>query len=121
MKVKIIKLDEKYGVPPDNAEKEMEIIHDALDYYPEYAYDEEDKHKYIISVDGGKNYWTLPASWCEVVEEHTFETEQAISKNANFPNGILLVEDGSVDIDKLEEDGFYVISYRQGSEPPKFL
>lgn len=34
---------------------------------------------------------------------------------------ILLVEDGSVDIDKLEEDGWYIIVYRQGSNPPTFL
>lgn len=33
----------------------------------------------------------------------------------------LLVEDGSVDIDKLEEDGFYVINYRSGSKPPMWL
>lgn len=36
-------------------------------------------------------------------------------------NKILLVEDGSVDIDKLEEDGFYVIVYRQGANPPMWL
>jgi regulator of replication initiation timing len=36
-------------------------------------------------------------------------------------NKILLVEDGSVDIDKLEEDGFYVICYRQGSRAPMWL
>lgn len=34
---------------------------------------------------------------------------------------ILLVEDGSVDIDKLEEDGWYIIIYRQGANPPMFL
>ena len=34
---------------------------------------------------------------------------------------ILLVEDGSVDVDKLERDGFYVIMYRQGSTPPMWL
>ena len=34
---------------------------------------------------------------------------------------ILLVEDGSVDTDKLEEDGFYVIAYRQGARPPMWL
>lgn len=34
---------------------------------------------------------------------------------------ILLVEDGSADITKLEEDGFYVICYRQGSRPPMWL
>ena len=34
---------------------------------------------------------------------------------------ILLVEDGSVDVDKLEQDGFYVIIYREGSKPPMWL
>lgn len=33
----------------------------------------------------------------------------------------LLVEEGSVDVDKLEADGFYVITYRHGSNPPKWL
>ena len=36
-------------------------------------------------------------------------------------NKILLAEDGSVDVDKLEEDGFYVIVYRQGAKPPMWL
>ena len=34
---------------------------------------------------------------------------------------ILLVEDGSVDVEKLERDGFYVIVYRQGANKPEFL
>ena len=34
---------------------------------------------------------------------------------------ILLVEDGSVDVEKLENDGFYVIVYKQGSNKPEFL
>lgn len=34
---------------------------------------------------------------------------------------ILLVEDGSVNIEKLERDGFYVIVYRQGARPPMWL
>ena len=34
---------------------------------------------------------------------------------------ILLVEDGSVDLDTLKHDGFYVVVYRQGSIPPYFL
>lgn len=36
-------------------------------------------------------------------------------------NKILLVEDGSVDTDKLEDDGFYVIAYRQGARPPMWI
>ena len=38
-----------------------------------------------------------------------------------LPEKILLVEDGSVDVEKLESDGFYVISYRQGARPPMWL
>lgn len=36
-------------------------------------------------------------------------------------NKILLVEDGSVDIDKLQQDGFSVIVYRQGTTPPMWI
>lgn len=50
------------------------------------------------------------------------ELEEEVKKLRNIVNGkILLVEDGSVDIDRLEEDGFYVISYRQGAMPPAWL
>lgn len=31
---------------------------------------------------------------------------------------VLLVEDGSVDVEKLKKDGFYCIVYRQGAKPP---
>ncbi len=34
---------------------------------------------------------------------------------------VIMVEDGSVDVDKLEEDGFYVIVYRQGAKLPILL
>ena len=34
---------------------------------------------------------------------------------------VLMVEDGSVDIDKLERDGFYIIVYRNGATPPQYL
>ena len=34
---------------------------------------------------------------------------------------VLIVEDGSVDTEQLEEDGFYVIPYRQGARPPMWL
>ena len=43
------------------------------------------------------------------------------NNNCQNNNKILLVEDGSVDIDKLERDGFCVIVYRQGSKPPMLL
>lgn len=51
--------------------------------------------------------------------EELEEENKKLKKLLN--NKILLAEDGSVDVDKLEEDGFYVIVYRQGSNKPEFL
>lgn len=51
--------------------------------------------------------------------EELEEENKKLKKLLN--NKILLVEYGSVDVDKLEEDGFYVIVYRQGAKPPMWL
>ena len=51
--------------------------------------------------------------------EELEEENKKLKKLLN--NKILLAEDGSVDIDKLEGDGFYVIVYRQGAKPPMWL
>lgn len=51
--------------------------------------------------------------------EELEEENKKLKKLLN--NKILLVEDGSVDVDKLEQDGFYVIVYRQGAKPPMWL
>ena len=53
------------------------------------------------------------------VELSTEKQEKEFVHKLNKP--ILLVEDGSVDVDRLEEDGFYVIVYRQGTNKPEFL
>ena len=37
------------------------------------------------------------------------------------PMKILLIEDGSIDTDRLEKIGIPYIVYRQGSKPPRFL
>ena len=43
-------------------------------------------------------------------------------ENGKFYNRrILFVEDGSVDVEKLEDDGFYCVVYRQGATPPQYL
>lgn len=34
---------------------------------------------------------------------------------------VIIAEDGSVDVEKLEEDGFYVIVYKQGTSAPILL
>ena len=51
--------------------------------------------------------------------EELEEENEKLKKLLN--NKILLVEDGSVDVDKLEQYGFYVIIYRQGAKPPMWL
>lgn len=51
--------------------------------------------------------------------EELEEENKKLKKLLN--NKILLAEDGSVDVNKLEEDGFYVIVYRQGAKPPMWL
>ena len=48
-------------------------------------------------------------------------TEEVEKLRAIVKGKVLMVEDGSVDIDKLEEDGFYVIVYRNGATPPQYL
>ena len=51
--------------------------------------------------------------------EELEEENKKLKKLLN--NKILLVEYDSVDVDKLEEDGFYVIVYRQGAKPPMLI
>ena len=53
------------------------------------------------------------------INEELEEENKKLKKLLN--NKILLAEDGSVDVDKLEQDGFYVIVYRQGAKPPMWL
>ena len=62
---------------------------------------------------------------CEVIEEKT----QAVEVNEHKPfaptSQILMVEDGSVDVDDLEEwcdnNDIKLIIYRQGANKPEFL
>ena len=57
-----------------------------------------------------------------MVEEDIRQLEEEVEKLRAIVKGkVLMVEDGSVDIDKLEGDGFYVIVYRNGATPPQYL
>ena len=64
--------------------------------------------------------------------ESTIDIDLVIGKNeelkkeneklrAILGGKVLIVEDGSVNIKQLEEDGFYVIPYRQGAKPPMWI
>ena len=69
--------------------------------------------------------WVLEKN-CEVIES---EKTQAVEVNEHQPSAptpqILMVEDGSVDIDDLEEwcadNSIKLIVYRQGANKPEFL
>ena len=57
-----------------------------------------------------------------MVEKDIKQLEEEVEKLRAIVKGkVLMVEDGSVDIDKLEKDGFYVIVYRNGATPPQYL
>lgn len=61
----------------------------------------------------------------DTIKDKYLELEE-IAELLNYANDmellvgkkILLVEDGSVDVEKLEKKGFYCIVYRQGAKPP---
>lgn len=69
-----------------------------------------DKNCFVVKVETEEYPYIYP-------EEHL----QPYIEEKTLPEKILLVEDGSVDVEKLERDGFYVISYRQGAKPPMWL
>lgn len=84
------------------------------------AFEIKNSYDHIYAVNLGDCIYWLPIENAEVVEDTTgiAATEEKPTQNNKR---VLLVEDGSVDIDKLEEDGFYVIVYRQGGNKPEWL
>lgn len=54
-------------------------------------------------------------------EDVIYAPEKDIQVIKERSKEIIAVEDGSVDVDKLKQDGFYVIVYRQGAKPPILL
>lgn len=125
MKVKITKLDERYlnyVNATDEEKARVGQVFEAIKFRDERNPDEKYHNMYALNI--GNGLWYLPEFCCEVVEEGTINgCDQQVTQNNNCQNNnkILLVEDGSVDIDKLERDGFCVIVYRQGSKPPMLL
>lgn len=119
MKVKVIQLDDRYDYLYTDEERErVGKVFEALKYHDTYDADERYHDMYALNL--GNCIWYLPAFCCEVVEEPIIENNTNQTNQARQSN-ILLVEDGSVDIDKLVEDGFYVIVYRSGATLPRLL
>ena len=123
VRVKVIKIDERYEEYATQEEKDrVGEIFEAFVINDEYQQDERYKTQYALNLH--KCVWFVPADCCEVVEGLT--TKENNSKyethKPNSTSGILLVEDGSVDIDHIEDDlGIPCIVYRQGSNKPEWL
>ena len=115
VKVKILNTDE--GLPDHSVGKTF----DALKFTDGDGY-----IRYYIKIDGGYPYMAF-TSCEEVVEEPTQEVTECSTKETTKTNNnkILLVEDGSVDVDDLEEwfgdKGVKVVVYRQGANKPEFI
>lgn len=123
MKVKVIKLDDRYDFPQYQKEAIGKVF-EALKFEDDYEAEEKYKEKYALGIKNG--VWFLPAICCEVVEEPTIEEFKESLKTKQWEvippqDKILLVEDGSVDTEHLEELGIKYIVYRSGARPPEWL
>jgi hypothetical protein len=129
VKVKFVKLTEEMKLYLDEdsiAKEEQKIgtIYEAFEINSEYQ-DEYHQHQYALNM--GDGVWFVPVESCEVVETFDRPTEETSNTQSQAtptitPSRILLVEDGSVDIDHIEEDlGIDCIVYRSGANKPEWL
>ena len=98
----------------------MPLANDAVGKITDIKYSESvHEHYYIINSECND----LPFRYYEqdLKPFIQYSNQEYIKLPDATKKKVLIVEDGSVDIDKLEEDGFYVIVYRQGAKPPIFL
>ena len=86
-----------------------------------------EEQRYALNVNGEFVYFASKEE-CEIVEEEpTVEdiTDGKVQKVLNGKTRILMVEDGSVDVDALEEwceeNNIKLIVYRNGATPPAWL
>lgn len=86
-----------------------------------------EEQRYALNVNG-ENIYFAPKEYIEIIEEEpTVEViaEEKVQKVLNGKPRILMVEDGSVDVDALEEwceeNNIKLIVYRNGSTPPAWL
>lgn len=118
MKVKVIKLDDRYN--RSELEKQMiGKVYEALKFNDDY--DTEYKEKYALGLENGVYF--IPINCCEVIEQPAM-ANVAMEQEHRIPytNRVLLVEDGSVDIDYIENElDIRCIIYRNGATPPRWL
>lgn len=122
IKVKLLKLDENFSDFETEEEKErIGKVFEAFLITREHEENERYKQQYALNL--GKYIWFVPIDCCEIVEEPTLEVGvNAQSVSNRTTKKFLLVEDGSVDIDQIQDDyGIDCIVYRQGAKKPEWL
>lgn len=123
MRVKLIKLDDRYDNYNEEIKNRIGKIFEALKFVDKYETNEKYKEMYALGLEDG--VWFVPALCCEVIEEKTMSIEEFKTKPLeiipNTTDRFLLVEDGSVDVDSIEELGIKCIIYRSGANKPEWL
>ena len=112
--------------------------------YDDYTYNEEEKDRvgkvfeafemnwgdeirFALYIEKDKILWYVPKEFCEIIEDNITEevSDNNIVIKSSSQQKILLVEDGSVDIDSLEEwcneQNIKLIVYRNGANKPEWL
>ena len=124
VRVKIIKLPEY--ISEDDKYVKLGQIYEAFELGDEDCGDDFYKHFYGLNI--GVGVFQISPENVEIIEEEpTVEViaDERVQKVLNGKTRILMVEDGSVDVDALDEwceqNNIKLIVYRNGANPPAWL
>ena len=123
-----VKLNEEgmKNVSPEDPYLKSDKIYEAFELGNEKCCDEFYKRYFVLNIGAGI-YQARPEEVEIIEEESTTEIieDGKVQKMLNVKHKILLVEDGSVDIDDLEEwcaeQNIKLIVYRNGANKPEWL
>ena len=125
VKVKIVELP--YGIAEDDKYIKLGQVYEAFELRDEECGDDFYKHFYALNI--GVGVFQISPENIEVVEEENIVAKM-IEEDKHNPQfqiqktpaqKILLVADGSVDTDHLDELGINYIIYRESSPKPEFI
>lgn len=124
VRVKITKLPE--GIRDDDPLIKLGQVYEAFELGDEESRSDFYKHFYGLNIGVGVHF--ISPEDVEVIEEEpTVEViaDERVQKVLNGKIRILMVEDGSVDVDALEQwceqNNIKLIVYRNGANPPAWL
>ena len=119
VKVKVIKLNDDFcGIATEEEKSRIGNEYEAFPINDKWATKEEYKELYALNLE--THIWFVPKECCEIIEDSPISVSDM--PKSHYKRKLLLVEDGSVDIDQIEEDfGIDCIVYRQGANKPEWL